>query len=499
MAKAVDEEMKDAEPASTSNVGSDAAPESIAESRLSPTDQLAANLAVLEKAVSLKETRMISGRLLRQTASIRHQLTPQILSDFVTKALPEDATMGPLLLKQLKQAASSAMDRQDAPEEATSQTAASTSSLPEAEAYATLIVTQYLVDNKLCSEAKEVTTAAVQRLSEFNRRTLDTLAARIYFYYSWSYECCNSLSEIRSRLLALHRTSVLRHDEYGQETLVNLLLRNYLHYNLYDQAEKFRAKAQRPEQSRSHTQYCRYLFYLGRIKAIQLEYTDARDYLQQAARKAPNSALGFRVTVSKWLILVRLLLGEIPEHQDFTQPGLRQPLQAYYELTQAVRGGDLTLFRRAAETNHKVFAEDKVSNLIVRLRHNVIRAGLRRISLAYSRISLADVASKLGLPNVEDTESIVAKAIRDGGIDATIDHEHSYMSSKEVTDIYSTEEPQSAFHARVAFCLDIHNEAVRAMRFDPAAHKPKDKLPTERTMTDAEVAKAIEEAESEEP
>ena len=47
---------------------------------------------------------------------------------------------------------------------------------------------------------------------------------------------------------------------------------------------------------------------------------------------------------------------------------------------------------------------------------------------------------------------------RDGGIDATIDHAQAYMSSKEVTDIYSTEEPQSAFHARVAFCLDIHNE-----------------------------------------
>lgn len=37
------------------------------------------------------------------------------------------------------------------------------------------------------------------------------------------------------------------------------------------------------------------------------------------------------------------------------------------------------------------------------------------------------------------------------------------------------------------------------MRFDPTAHKSKDKLPTERSMTDAEVAKAIEEAESEEP
>ena len=72
----------------------------------------------------------------------------------------------------------------------------------------------------------------------------------------------------------------------------------------------------------------------------------------------------------------------------------------------------LTGFRRVASQHDKVFAEDRTSNLIVRLRHNVIRAGLRRISLAYSRISLADVASKLGLANVEDTECIVAKAIR---------------------------------------------------------------------------------------
>lgn len=36
-------------------------------------------------------------------------------------------------------------------------------------------------------------------------------------------------------LLALYQTAVLHHDEPGQETLLNLLLRNYLHYNLYDQ------------------------------------------------------------------------------------------------------------------------------------------------------------------------------------------------------------------------------------------------------------------------
>ena len=59
---------------------------------------------------------------------------------------------------------------------------------------------------------------------------------------------------------------------------------------------------------------------------------------------------------------------------------------------------------------------------------------------------------------MEDTESILGKAIRDGGIEAVIDHEHSWMTSKDTVDVYATSEPQSAFHARVAFCLDIHNE-----------------------------------------
>lgn len=52
----------------------------------------------------------------------------------------------------------------------------------------------------------------------------------------------------------------------------------------------------------------------------------------------------------------------------------------------------------------------------------------------------------------------MAKAIRDGGIDASISHEDGYMMSKEVADVYSTNEPQQAFHVRISFCLDIHNE-----------------------------------------
>ncbi len=43
------------------------------------------------------------------------------------------------------------------------------------------------------------------------------------------------LCSLCSLLMSAHSTAVVRHDAVGQETLLNLLLRNYLHYNLYDQ------------------------------------------------------------------------------------------------------------------------------------------------------------------------------------------------------------------------------------------------------------------------
>ena len=52
---------------------------------------------------------------------------------------------------------------------------------------------------------------------------------------------------------------------------------------------------------------------------------------------------------------------------------------------------------------------------------------------------------------------------RDGGVEAVIDHEGGFMASREVADVYATEEPQAAFHARVAFCLDIHNEVRKCV------------------------------------
>ena len=179
----------------------------------------------------------------------------------------------------------------------------------------------------------------------------------------------------------------------------------------------------------------------------------------------------FRAALAKWLVVVRLLLGEVPERRTFRAPGIAAALAPYFALTNAVRTGDLAAFAAACAAHEAVFAADGLANLIVRLRRNVIRTALRRLGASYSRISLADVAAKLGLASAEDAECIVAKAIRDGGLEAVIDHDAGCVLSTAAPDAYGGGEPGAAFHARTTFCLVLHNEAVTGLRFPPGAHK----------------------------
>ena len=79
-------------------------------------------------------------------------------------------------------------------------------------------------------------------------------------------------------------------------------------------------------------------------------------------------------------------------------------------------------------------------------------------------------------------------SLSDGIIEATLDHENGYLSSNDVVDVYSTEEPQKAFHRRIAFCLDVHNEAIKSMRYPPDAYKKELKASVNR-----EDEKSIEE------
>ncbi|OQR91890.1 26S proteasome non-ATPase regulatory subunit 3 [Achlya hypogyna] len=468
--------------------------------------ELKKNVTLIEKVVASNQKEKLA-RVFRTTAVVRRGLTPAELTRALTEILAEDNEIRSTLLKYVALVKPDAADDvdmnagEDDPAvgdvEQDANIHMERSELIEVETYLSLLVIALLLKAQLGAEAQACANLVRERCMQFNRRTLDLFAARVMTYFAYAFERYGEgYTAIRPLLLAAHRTACLRCDEIGQATLLNLLLRNYLHENLYDQAYKLVSKTTFPE-TVSNNQFVRYLYYVGKIHAVQLEYTDSYTKLMQSIRKAPqNTAIGFRRTVYKLAIIVQLLMGEVPERSIFNQPELKTALLPYLQLTNAVRVGNLEDFTAVLTQFADVFKADKTHTLILRLRHNVIKTGLRKINTSYSKILFSDICTKLALDTPQNAEFVCAKAIRDGVIDAVIDHKHGWMQSKETVDVYATTEPQQAFHKRITFCLDVHNEAVKAMRYPPGAYKKdlesaEERL--EREKQEDELAKEIEE------
>ena len=62
---------------------------------------LTANVSLLESAVRAKETRVLAGRLMRQTTAVRRRMTADDLSAFVREMLPHGYPGAVLLLSHL--------------------------------------------------------------------------------------------------------------------------------------------------------------------------------------------------------------------------------------------------------------------------------------------------------------------------------------------------------------------------------------------------------------
>lgn len=441
-----------------------------------------ANFALLERAVTQFDARF-TLRVLRSMSSVRKYLSPELLAQVITATYtPANPVVQPLLAAIGQGNASfgnaelgTEMDidtqGKDKSSTAPRSPTASKDVIPEIDCYLSVLIQIYLYDTKNIESGAKFSSSLVERLRSLNRRTLDALSARIYFYYSLFYEQLAplppsplaSVVSIRKNLLAALRTSVLRKDQDTRATVTTLLLRNYLSTSHISQADLLISHSEFPPTASSN-QIARYLYYLGRIRAIQLSYTEAHEHLIGATRKSPAtpSAGGFYQAASKLLVIVELLMGDIPDRALFRQPSLERDMQPYLNLVQAVRVGKIDGFLNVVQTHNAVFRHDGTYTLILRLRQNVIKTGIRMMSLSYARISLRDICYKLDLVSEQSAEYIVAKAIRDGVIEATLDHENGYMKSKEVGDVYATREPGEAFHERIRACLDLHDESVKA-------------------------------------
>ncbi|KAI6183118.1 26S proteasome non-ATPase regulatory subunit 3 [Aphelenchoides bicaudatus] len=411
----------------------------------------------------------IVGRVLQLLNRTRKQLNTDLLSKLCNTYLYASPALKKQLISWLpvKPSSSESMEVDGARTPNTAKSASGsqaqkkqqpvrkTTPVPELELYIHLLVLLHLTDEKNYELALVCAKNFIEYAEKYDKRLLDPFLAKGYFYLSLISEHTGRIETLPLILNSQLRFATLRRQYELQATLI----------------PSSSLKCSFPETA-SNNNWARFFYYVGRIRALQLQYAEAAQFFQQSLQKAPqDSAIGFKQNVQKWIVVMSLLRGEIPERSIFRATVHRVTLLPYLNLTHGSLFVLATLLSltKVLEKYSNAFEADETLTLIVRLRQNVIRTAIRQISLAYSRIPIKEIAAKLQLPNEAEAEYVIAKAIHDKIVDAiiTVDPKTSshYMQTVNAEDIYRTTEPQFAFDTRIRNCLDLHNLAVKALRY----------------------------------
>eukprot|EP00924_Labyrinthula_sp_SR-Ha-C_P000998 maker-scaffold_7-snap-gene-10.30-mRNA-1 protein AED:0.03 eAED:0.03 QI:75/1/1/1/0.75/0.4/5/223/500 len=357
--------------------------------------------------------------------------------------------------------------------------------LLETESYFWLFIVSKLIEAGDFPSARKTCKNLLTKLNDFNRQTLDNFYAKTYQLFSLSLDLDSSSGSLEwndfiNSALKGYRTSCLRFYFNSQATLTNLILAYHINSGNYGQAKAFDENAKSPMEVGSsnitNAQLVRYMYYKARICAIESEYSKSDQLSTMAIRKTPtttSTGMGFLMAVHKLSIVTKLLIGDIPEKQmyknlKFTRTTSFLP---YFSLVRVVRTGSVKDFEQLMAQHNVKFEADGLGNLVGRLRGAVIRRGLRRINLSYSRISFKELENKLGVENVE---MICAKAIRDGILTNAV-ISGGELISQEKLDMYSKSlQPKEEFSKRADFCSNVYMQAMKAHKY-PAEQKEKEK------------------------
>jgi hypothetical protein len=100
---------------------------------------------------------------------------------------------------------------------------------PETQLFLYDLLLMKLVDDGDLKNAKEFGDFIYMRLKNVNLRTLDNMAAKAMYMISVVYEKQGKLHEIRPFMFEVYKACSLKHDQIGQATIMNIIIRSYLH------------------------------------------------------------------------------------------------------------------------------------------------------------------------------------------------------------------------------------------------------------------------------
>ena len=178
--KSADAEMKDVSGDSGDAANKETTAEPVKDPDLLTYEDVKEQLRYIEKTVSSKEPRFMT-RAVRAVAQIRKKTNARILRKLLLNVYASQPT-NPEKDEYLAYLENDEMETEDA---VVKKAAKKTASLvPEVEVYVQLLVLIHLLDKERHEDAIKCADRLMQKIVDLNRRTLDILAAKCYYYYA---------------------------------------------------------------------------------------------------------------------------------------------------------------------------------------------------------------------------------------------------------------------------------------------------------------------------
>jgi 26S proteasome regulatory subunit N3 len=210
-------------------------------------------------------------------------------------------------------------------------------------------------------------------------------------------------------------------------TVYIFLLRNLFLSRSFREVGQLLKNCDFPEYLNS-SQLCKYLFYRGAYLARTGQISQALVLISESLRKSPDEEIrvqqrptengtekktdetsksnqlikvgirrgvkGFKLLAQKHQIVLQLMLNESPNVRQLAADPL---LQQYRQLASFVTLGDYRSFEDLLANESALFEKDLVLSLLTKMKGVVLRNALKKLSNAYTKISIDDVLDRIGV------------------------------------------------------------------------------------------------------
>jgi 26S proteasome regulatory subunit N3 len=255
------------------------------------------------------------------------------------------------------------------------------------------------------------------------------------------------------------------------------LLRNLMKENQLREVAQLLKNCQFPEHI-GHSQLAKYLFYKALYLSQVGKISQAANFATESLRKAPEGRgrkglNGFKLRVRKLKLVLQLIMNEPPTHEWLSHSKIPHH---YMGLVHAVNLGNHDEFGRLTTQHAEKFARDGMVSLLEKMRSVVMRNALKKLSVAYSRISLEDVLKKIGAVRDQnfDLNAFLTKSRADLP-DFRIDHKNSFIEFTRSLDDYAASHTRENLIKRVRHLQGLEGQVAKSLRYRvPNKEQPKE-------------------------